>query len=174
MAEFLDKLKRGIDKTVTTVTVRSKEILETSQLRSQVKSLQEEKQRALEELGNIVYTLYSQAKLEGGGERIRANCAALAELDQKIRDKEGEIHQVQIKAQEALGRTMAASVGVCDCGTPIYEGTKFCGGCGKKVEEILSRGAPDLQASTNQCPQCGAALSATAQFCDRCGAKLSV
>lgn len=96
-----------------TVTVKSKEALETTQLRSQVKDLQEEKQRGLKELGNIAYTLHVQGKLETAWERVRAKCVAVAALDQKIRDKEDEIRQVQLKAQEALGKTPAPPIGVC-------------------------------------------------------------
>ena len=172
MADFLDKLKRGIDKGVTTVTVKSKEALETTQLRSQVKDLQEEKQRGLEELGSIVYTLYVQGKLETEGERVRAKCATLAALDQKIRDKEDEIRQVQLKAQEALGRTPPPSLGVCVCGAPVYEGTKFCGGCGKKVEDVLNSARTDALGAKNRCPRCGTDMAPEARFCGHCGAKV--
>lgn len=172
MADFLDKLKRQIDKGVTTVTVKSKEALEMTQLRSQVKDLQEQKQRGLEELGNIMYTLYVQGKLETEGERVRTKCVALATLDQKIRDKEDEIRQVQLKAQEALGKTPAAPLGVCTCGASIYEGTKFCGGCGKNVDDILSGARTDIPGAKNRCPRCGTELAPEARFCGACGAKV--
>jgi DNA-directed RNA polymerase subunit RPC12/RpoP len=172
MSDFLDKLKQQIDKGVTTVTVKSKEALETTQLRSQVKSLQEEKQRGLEELGNIVYTLYVQGKLEPASERVRAKCAALAALDQKIRDKEDEIRRVQLKAQEALGKTPAPPLGVCACGAPVYEGTNFCGGCGKNVDDILSGARTDASGAKNRCPRCGTDMVPEARFCGHCGAKV--
>lgn len=172
MSDFLDKLKKQIDKGVTTVTVKSKEALETTQLRSQVKSLQEEKQRGLEELGNIVYTLYVQGTLETERGRVRAKCATLAALDQKIRDKEYEMRRVQLKAQEALGKTPAAPLGVCTCGTPVYEGAKFCGGCGKNVDDILSGARTDAPAVKNRCPRCGTDTEPAARFCGNCGAKL--
>jgi NADH pyrophosphatase NudC (nudix superfamily) len=172
MSEFLDKLKRGIDKGVTTVTVKSKEALETTQLRSQVKTLQEEKQRGLEELGNIVYTLYVQGTLETEAGRVRVKCSALAALDQKIRDKEDEIRQVQLKAQEALGKTPASPLGVCACGAPIYEGMNFCGGCGKNVDDILSGARTDAPIAKNRCPQCGTDIVPEACFCGHCGTKV--
>lgn len=172
MADFLDKLKRGIDKGVTTVTVKSKEALETTQLRSQVKDLQEEKQRGLEELGNIVYTLYVQGKLETALERVRAKCATLVALDQKIRDKEDEIHRVQLKAQEALGKTAAAPLGVCACGAPIYESMNFCGGCGKNVDDLLSGARTDAPGAKNRCSKCGTDMAPEARFCGNCGAKV--
>jgi DNA-directed RNA polymerase subunit RPC12/RpoP len=167
-------LKRGIDKGVTTVTVKSKEALETTQLRSQVKTLQEEKQRGLEELGNIVYTLYVQGTLEteAGRVRVRVKCSALAALDQKIRDKQDEIRQVQLKAQEALGRTPPPSLGVCVCGVPVYEGTKFCGGCGKNVDEILSHAHETTPHASPGCPRCGSSILPESKFCGACGSTL--
>lgn len=171
MPQFFEKLKKGIDKGVTTVSVKSKEMLEVSQLRSQIKSLQEEKQRGLEELGSIVYTLYRQGTLELGTERIQAKCGSLAALDQRIREKEEEIHQVQLRAQEALGKTVVPSVGVCECGAPVYEGAKFCGGCGKEVAEALSRPGAGVEAAESRCPQCGAALASDGRLCGVCGTK---
>ena len=172
MSDFFDKVKKGIDKGVATVTVKSKEVLETTQLRSQVKNLQEEKQRGVEELGNIAYTLYVQGKLEVAGERVRAKCSALAALDQKIRDKEEEIRRVQLKAQEALGKTSAPPLGVCACGAPVYEGTNFCGGCGKNVDDILSGGRTDAPVTKNRCPRCGTDMVPEARFCGHCGAQV--
>jgi NADH pyrophosphatase NudC (nudix superfamily) len=167
MPDFFETVKRGIERSVSTVSVKSKEMLETTQLRSQVKTLEEEKQRALEELGSVVYTLYGQGKLEAEAERVKTKCASLAALDQKIRKKEDEVRQVQQRAQGALGRSSSAAVGMCSCGASILAGAKFCRGCGRKVEEILAQGA-----SNNRCKRCGAEVSAQARFCGGCGAEV--
>ena len=167
--EFFDKLKKGLDKSVATVSVKSREVLETTQLRSQVRALQEEKQKALEELGSIAYTLFGQGKLEEGTERIRVKCEKLAALDQRILEKEEEIRQVHLKAQEALGGGPKEALATCDCGVPIYEGTKFCGGCGKRVEEVLNRNGPGTEKTGRACPQCGATLGTDVRFCGVCG-----
>jgi NADH pyrophosphatase NudC (nudix superfamily) len=171
MAEFLDKLKKGIDKSVTTVTVKSKEMLETTQLRSQLRDLQEQKREKVEELGNIVYTLFTQGTLDEGQARIHEKCTALVALDQKVREKEEEIRQVQFRAQQALGKSATTPVGQCECGADLYEGTKFCGGCGKPVEDRI-RQLKMQSALVSTCPHCGGQVPPNARFCGGCGTAL--
>lgn len=172
MVEFFDKLRKGFDKGVTTVSVRSKEMLETTQLRTQVKTLQDERQRGLEELGSIVYTLHLQGKLNEGLERVQAKCETVATLDQKIREKEAEIRQTHRKAQEALGGGELRILGECSCGTAIHEGTKFCRTCGRPVEELGTRAEGTQDPGAIRCPQCDALLAVTARFCGNCGARI--
>lgn len=147
MADFFEKIKKGIDKSVTTVSVKSKEMLETTQLRSLIKTLQDEKRARLEELGNIVYTLFVQEKLDQEQQRIREKCEGVVGLDKRIREKEEEIIQVQQKAQEALGKSAAVAMASCSCGATLYEGTKFCGSCGKPVQ--VSGSAVDPKGGTD-------------------------
>jgi len=66
-----------------------------------------------------------------GMERVKGKCETMRGLDTQVKDKEGELKQIHLKAQEALGEPKA--IGICDCGAEIYEGAKFCGKCGKKV-----------------------------------------
>lgn len=65
MAEFLDKLKQSIDKGITTVGVKSKEMIETQRVRSQLSALEDKKKRTLEDLGVIFYTRYRIDKEHG-------------------------------------------------------------------------------------------------------------
>lgn len=136
MADFFDKIKQGVGKGITTVSVKSKEVFETTKLKGQIGTLQGQKREALEELGNIVYNLF----LKGGFDEERINkgkCEAIAGLDRQIKEKEEELRQIHLKAEEALGRPKAISI--CDCGAGIYEGSKFCGKCGKKVEGVAGK-----------------------------------
>ncbi len=130
MADFFDKLKQGVGKGVTTVSVKSKEMLEVSKAKSQIADIQKQKKEALEELGNIVYTMYLNAAFDE--DRLRTKGAAIAALDQQIKHKEIELTEIHAKAQEALGKPKP--VAICSCGAEIYEGTKFCGRCGKRVD----------------------------------------
>lgn len=128
MADFFDKVKQGISKGVSTASVKSKEMLEVTRLRSQINTVQRQKIGAIEELGNIVYTMFLK---EGIDElRIKDKGSAILKIDNQIKNLENEIVQVQNKARESLG--MVASIGKCVCGADLYEDTKFCGGCGKK------------------------------------------
>jgi len=132
MADFFDRMKQGVGKGVTTVSVKSKEMLEASKLKSQIADIQKQKKEALEELGNIVHTMILKSGLDE--ERLRAKSAAIAALDDQIKQKEQELEEIHAEAQEALGKPKA--IGVCACGAEIHESAKFCNKCGKKVRPI--------------------------------------
>lgn len=75
MVDFFDKVREGIGKGITTVSVKSKEMVETTKLKGQVGTLQEQKRSALEEMGNIVYTMFLKGAFDE--ERIRGKCEAI-------------------------------------------------------------------------------------------------
>lgn len=135
MADLLKKLQQGIDRGLTAVTTKGKEVMETAQLRSQIKDLEEEKRGRLEELGNIVYTLVTHQRLDEEHKRVIEKCEALAVLEKKIQEKEEGIREIQRKTQEILGLQAAQPVARCECGADLCEGMKFCGSCGKPAVE---------------------------------------
>ena len=132
MADFFDKFKQGVGKGVATVSVKSREMIEVSRINSQIANIQQRKKEALEELGSIAHTMLLKGALDE--ERLRDRSAAIAALDEQIKQKEAELTEIHGRAQEALGKPKP--VAVCACGAEVYEGTKFCGKCGKKVELI--------------------------------------
>lgn len=58
MADFLEKLKQGLDRSITTVGVKSKELIETQKVKGQISSIEQKKKKAFEELGEIIYSRY--------------------------------------------------------------------------------------------------------------------
>lgn len=65
MAEFLDKLKGTIDKSISTVNVKSKEIIGKQRIRLQLSELQAERKIALQDLGKIIHASY---EVSGGSD----------------------------------------------------------------------------------------------------------
>jgi hypothetical protein len=130
MGDFFQKVKQGIGKGVTTASVKSKEVMETTKIKSQISGLEERKRVMLEELGNIAYVMVSKGEIDE--ERLKTKSSAIAAVDGEIEQKQEELKEVHLKAQQALGKPKPLKV--CVCGEAIYEGTKFCGKCGKKVE----------------------------------------
>ncbi|MBU1182089.1 MAG: zinc ribbon domain-containing protein [Proteobacteria bacterium] len=167
MTDFFEKVKQGVGKGITTVSVKSKEVIETTKIKGQIGTLQEQKKSDLEELGNIVYTMFLKDSFDM--ERVKEKCETIRGLGSQIKDKEVELRQTHLKAQEALGKPKA--IGICDCGAEIYEGVKFCGKCGKKIEEIIKKTDEELSPE-EVCPQCGGKLLPEAKFCSKCGAKI--
>jgi NADH pyrophosphatase NudC (nudix superfamily) len=129
MTDFMDKVRQGINKGVTTVGVKSKEVLETSKLKGQISIYERNKKDALEELGNIVYVMFQKNDFDT--ERIKNKCEYITRFDSQIEDTLEEIKNVHIKSQEALGKPRV--IKTCDCGGEIHEGVRFCTKCGKKV-----------------------------------------
>jgi NADH pyrophosphatase NudC (nudix superfamily) len=130
MADFFDKIMHGASRGITTVSVKSKEALETATLKGRIGTLQTQRRHALEELGNIVYTMFLKGTFIE--ERIKVKCDAIRGLDKEIQETEEKISQIHLSADTALGKPRAS--GICECGAKIYELDRFCGKCGKKVE----------------------------------------
>ncbi len=129
MTDFFDKVKQGIGKGVTTVSVKLKGLLETQRLKAQIGKLLKQKSSSLGELGNIVYVMFQEASFDE--ERIKAKCETIANLDTQIKEYEEQLKQIHLKAQEALGEPK--TIAICDCGAEILEGANFCSQCGKKI-----------------------------------------
>ncbi len=141
MAGFFDKVKESLDKGVTAASVRSKEMLETQQVKSKLGGFQDQKRSALEVLGKEVYDMMAVGGLDP--EPLRARVEEITSLDQQIAEKEQELEQIRVRAEEALkGGGAAASAAApaagtkfCpSCGGQVAGGAKFCPGCGSKVE----------------------------------------
>jgi hypothetical protein len=109
MSDFFDKLKQGINKGVATVTVKSQEMVDLTKLKTQIITVQSQKKDALEELGNLVYTMYSENNYDEA--RAKEKVAALVKLDTQIKDLENEIVKVQNTAREALGESAPETEG---------------------------------------------------------------
>ena len=58
MAEFLDKLKGTLDKGISTVNVKSKEIIEKQRIRLQLSEIEAERKIALQDLGRIIHASF--------------------------------------------------------------------------------------------------------------------
>jgi len=167
MGDFFDKAKQSIGKGITKVSVKSKEMLETTKLKGQIGTLCERKKGALEELGNVVYIMFLKNTFDQ--ERIKAKCEAIKVLDSQIKEKEEELKEIHRKADEALGKPKV--VAVCGCGADIYEGAKFCAKCGKKIGEIAKQ-SEKMAVTEKVCSHCGSPLSSESKFCMKCGGKV--
>ncbi len=129
MVEFLDKMKKGFEKGVRTVSVKSKEKLDVVKVKGEIGTLLSKKRESVEELGNIVYTMFLNGEFDE--ERVRSKCEAIRDLDSRVDDKQEELKQIQLSAKQALGQ--AVVVANCECGAELTEGAKFCGKCGRQV-----------------------------------------
>ncbi|MCL6590723.1 MAG: zinc ribbon domain-containing protein [Firmicutes bacterium] len=128
MAELFDKVKQGVEKGISSVSVKSKEVIESRRINRQIETFREEIKRATGELGQMVYAMYAENNF--AQEPIREKCAAIAGIHGQIAEKEAELERLRLETGEALGKIYCPQ-----CKVELAEGFKFCSQCGAKVTE---------------------------------------
>ena len=137
MADFLDKLKHGLGKGITTVTVKWKEMLDANRAKSQIADVDRQKKDALAELGTTVCTMLDGGRVDE--DMLKAARTAIGRFDDQIKEKQEELARIHAEAQQALAGPQQAPSGTsqaaaCVCGAPIAVGAKFCGSCWRNTE----------------------------------------
>jgi predicted nucleic acid-binding Zn ribbon protein len=161
MADFFEKVKGGIDKGIKTVSSKSKEFLETTKLKGEIKDVETSIQSRFNALGKKVFEMLNRGALNE--DELRLDCGEIASLYKKITELEEAIKKVEL---EALKMRYGADAIMCPkCNTPNKLGDKFCSSCGASlVVEVVSEG--------KTCPTCGASIKEGVKFCSKCGGKL--
>jgi hypothetical protein len=87
--DFLDKMKGTVSKGIDTIGAKGKELMDDAQAHLQLKSLQNQREKALEELGALAYALCQKGALADEG--AKKACDAITALDQQIAAKQAEL-----------------------------------------------------------------------------------
>lgn len=130
MADFFSKVKRNINKGISTVSEKSSLMLETSRIKGQIAKLEDQRNSVFQELGINVYLAYSSGALEE--EFIAEKCDVIKAIELEIAEK-----AEQLQALTEAGKEEPAEVELskCECGEEIIPGAKFCMNCGKELLE---------------------------------------
>lgn len=168
MPDFLESMRRGLERGITSVGAKSREIFEVAELRGQIRVLEEQRRAAIEELGSIAYVMLTRGSLDEA--RLREKSDAIAVLEARVTECEAQIVATQRRAEEAMRATGPAVTGRCACGTALLEGAKFCGGCGAKVSPPAAGPEGSVEGGAG-CPRCGEPVLSGARFCGACGAE---
>lgn len=169
MADFFDKIKDSLDKGITTVSVKSRQLIETQKIRSQIDALQRQKKTALEELGMSLYQAFLKGETFNPGD-AHSKCENIRNLDGQINDREREIEEINKNAEESIQGT-PSSRNVCECGVELPDNAKFCGKCGKATDVIVVGEPSSDSGRITACTSCGAQVIENAKFCQKCGTK---
>ena len=130
MAEFFDKVKEEIEKGISTVSLKSKEVLESMKIKKEIETLEEKIKTATTELGQIVYSMYTKNKFDQV--KIFETCEPIAALSNQLGGKKTELSELHFETGAALGKTYCSK-----CKTILAEGAQFCGACGEKVADPI-------------------------------------
>lgn len=138
MPGFFDKMKAGVGEKVLEASIRSKEALETQQIKGKIGDLQGQKRAAMAEIGSVVYAMYGSGAFDQ--EALSRQCETIVAIDSQIKEKEAELEEVHRRAEESLAeqrrgeQARPATPTACpNCGTPIEGAPKFCPNCGNKL-----------------------------------------
>lgn len=160
---MLERLKRGIDKSIVSVGVQSTTYLETGKLKNKIEHVQENIIRASNELGSTIFQQWKDGKISA--EYLDTVCKAIREMELEIEGYENQIEALNAEKQKVLSGEISsvANTTVCSCGNRNELGAKFCTGCGKPVTKVE-------EAETLRCSSCGSQMEPGTKFCSNCGA----
>ena len=128
MVDILDRVKQGIDKGVTVVSVKSKEMMEVARIKNQLSVLRNQQENILSGLGELVYQMYLQNTFNE--EKIRNKCEVIALLASQIQEKEAALKELHFRAEVALGKSFCNT-----CDSELSPGAMYCSRCGEKIAE---------------------------------------
>ncbi len=100
MPGFFDKVKSGISEKAVEATIRSKEAIDTQQVKGKISDLENQKKKIFLEIGQAVYTMFQSSAFDQ--DALAQPCQAVGSLDVQIREKEQELEEIHRKAEAAL------------------------------------------------------------------------
>lgn len=161
MADFLRKVIGSLDKGFKIISSKSKEFLETTKLKGEIKNVEETIQKKFQALGKKVFEMVNKKAFSE--EALKIDCGEITVLYKKITELEEAIKKVELEASKMRHRS--DTIMCAKCGMPNKFGDKFCMSCGSA---IIIEDKPEGKV----CPACGASVKEGSKFCFRCGARL--
>ena len=138
MAGFFDKVVDGLNKGVSTVSEGSKLLVEKANLNTQIRDVEKEKGRLLQNMGTLIYNLHASGEIEI--EQCVGMCNEVSAMDQKIIALQQQLQALDVAktqsvqyAQTIIPSDSTANIVTCECGFANKEGAKFCAKCGKQI-----------------------------------------
>jgi hypothetical protein len=140
MDDFLNRIKKEINKGITVVSAKSKELVDTAKINNQITELTDQKAKTLQEIGQLVYQMSlatgDNSDAPSGDKpnseaQITAKCQLITELNQQIVEKELGLKKLRTDTQETMGKTICES-----CGAAMEENVKFCSNCGARMVKV--------------------------------------
>ena len=135
--EHFDKLKNIFNKSVTSINVKTSEMLETAKLNTYIGTLQNEIQNAKYTLGDKAYALWSEGHLSS--EEVQSECVDIRQKEAEIEQTRQKITELEEQSRRILGEKnslAAKSVPVYQCphcGAMFNKPANFCKKCGGKM-----------------------------------------
>lgn len=147
----LSKLQDGIDKSKSKVDLMK----EVSKMNKNIEDISAKKADLLLEIGLMCYQKVREGTLEDY--EIKEKCKSITGFDYLIYYNKMKIDEISNINKGFL----------CECGNSVSQEDKFCGSCGKKIEEKIE------ECNYIVCNNCEMSIIENAKFCPCCGMKIS-
>lgn len=147
----LSKLQDGIDKSKSKVDLMK----EISKMNKTIEDISAKKADAILEIGLMCYQKIREGSLED--KEIKEKCESITGFDYIIYDNKRKIYEIS-KIDKGF---------LCECGNNVSQEDKFCGACGKKIEEKIE------EFNYIVCNNCEMSIIENAKFCPCCGMKIN-
>lgn len=131
MADFFDKLKKGLDEGLTKMKVKSKELVDSTKIKGEISNLNQRKSALLLTLGTEFYDMYKSGTFDM--EKFKDKFNELENIEKQIELKEKELEEVHKTAEEVIGKP-SPKVKRCSCGAELPLDAKFCTSCRSKLD----------------------------------------
>ena len=100
MADFLNKLKKSLDKGAAVVSAKSNTLIETQKLRSEISAANKQKKETILALGQKVYEEGKAGSFDiADAETL---ITAISDLESKVKDLEAKIVKIQEEEKEKM------------------------------------------------------------------------
>lgn len=154
------KFKNELNKSVNTVSIKSKDMIEITKINNQIGSFQDQKRDKLSDLGAFAYYMFCNDGI--CIDELNQKCTEIKEIDNIVKTKNEQIEAIKNEQQELISKVAGQT---CECGEIMAQGAMFCRKCGKKLQTDV---AIKEESNMTKCT-CGANIKLSAKFCTRCG-----
>ena len=166
MSNFLDRLSDDFNKGIKNISSKSKELIEVTKLKTDIKDYQRQIPEKYTKLGKKVYEMNNKQGLNQS--QIQIQCEEISKLFKSIHDLEVKI--VEIEKHARLERVGTDKSFCPKCNEVNFAEDKFCFSCGF----ALDGGADKNSGYDNlDCSSCGNAIDSKSKFCMKCGARVN-
>lgn len=178
MGDFLNKLKKNIDKSMTTVSVKSNTAIEINKIKSQIKVIKSDIEQKKSKLGDTLYKMYLEDTYHY---TVQSDiCEAIKKAEEDLRTKELEIEQIKKEEERLLAEKNVESEVVPNTEVDMTESSQEVNQVGETEEQVASENVEQptekvddvLVEEENKLCQCGVQITEDMNFCISCGRKL--
>jgi hypothetical protein len=173
MSDFLSSAKNFVNSAVSRTGWEAQKQLRVRNKQSEIDKLVEQRQRLMDELGQVAMNLYQQGGLTDT--QLSRICASIFELDHDLRTREAQAQEVRDEVypadQFAPAPTMNYAPPAPTTATPPPPPTSGPQPINaQQPAGPTGSGTPNAQ--TPLCPHCGSILRSNSLYCRGCGAKV--